>query len=85
MTGRLKSMDEENEIESDWKFAAMVIDRFVNTNNIGYEQYLLVNINDMVKLPRPALINFAIHRSQSAFKHLLAVLYNHYSIIAGSA
>ena len=27
MTGRLKSMDEENEIESDWKFAAMVIDR----------------------------------------------------------
>ena len=28
MTGRLKSMDEENEIESDWKFAAMVIDRF---------------------------------------------------------
>ena len=37
MTGRLKSMDEENEIESDWKFAAMVIDRFVNTNNIGCE------------------------------------------------
>merc|ERR550517_367843 len=29
MTGRLKSMDEENEIESDWKFAAMVIDRSV--------------------------------------------------------
>ena len=39
MTGRLKSMDEENEIESDWKFAAMVIDRFVNTNNIGCEYY----------------------------------------------
>ena len=85
MTGRLKSMDEENEIESDWKFAAMVIDRFVNTNNIGCEQYLFVNINDMVKLPRPALINFAIHSSLSTFKYLLAVLYNHYSIIAGSA
>ena len=28
MTNRLKAMDEENEIESDWKFAAMVIDRF---------------------------------------------------------
>jgi len=28
MTGRLKEKDEENEIESDWKFAAMVIDRF---------------------------------------------------------
>ena len=28
MTGRLKSMDEGNEVESDWKFAAMVIDRF---------------------------------------------------------
>ena len=27
MTGRLKAMDKENEIESDWKFAAMVIDR----------------------------------------------------------
>ena len=27
MTNRLKAMDEENEIESDWKFAAMVIDR----------------------------------------------------------
>ena len=27
MTGRLKTMDKENEIESDWKFAAMVIDR----------------------------------------------------------
>ena len=27
MTGRLKEKDEENEIESDWKFAAMVIDR----------------------------------------------------------
>ena len=63
MTGRLKSMDEENEIESDWKFAAMVIDRFVNTKNIGWEWYLLVNINDMVKLPRPALINFAIHKT----------------------
>ena len=63
MTGRLKSMDEENEIESDWKFAAMVIDRFVTTNNIGYEKHLLVNINDMVKLPRPALINFAIHKT----------------------
>ena len=48
MTGRLKSMDEENEIESDWKFAAMVIDRFVTTNNIGYEKHLFVNINDIV-------------------------------------
>ena len=66
MTGRLKSMDEENEIESDWKFAAMVIDRFVNTNNIGCEQYLFVNINDMAKLPRPALINFVIHSSQQS-------------------
>lgn len=28
MTSRLKTMDKENEIESDWKFAAMVIDRF---------------------------------------------------------
>ena len=28
MTGRLKEKDEENEIESDWKFAAMVIDRW---------------------------------------------------------
>ena len=28
MTGRLKTMDKENEIESDWKFAAMVIDRW---------------------------------------------------------
>ena len=28
MTNRLKAMDKENEIESDWKFAAMVIDRF---------------------------------------------------------
>ena len=27
MTSRLKTMDKENEIESDWKFAAMVIDR----------------------------------------------------------
>ena len=27
MTGRLKEKDEENETESDWKFAAMVIDR----------------------------------------------------------
>ena len=54
MTGRLKSMDEENEIESDWKFAAMVIDRFVNINNIGYEKHLFVNINDMVISPRPA-------------------------------
>ena len=78
-------MDEENEIESDWKFAAMVIDRFVNANNIGYGFYLFVNLNNMVNLPRPALIHFAIHSSQSAFKNLLAVLYNHYSIIAGSA
>ena len=29
MTSRLKTMDKENEIESDWKFAAMVIDRWV--------------------------------------------------------
>jgi len=28
ITNRLKSLDDENEIESDWKFAAMVIDRF---------------------------------------------------------
>ena len=28
MTGRLKEKDEENETESDWKFAAMVIDRW---------------------------------------------------------
>ena len=27
ITNRLKSLDDENEIESDWKFAAMVIDR----------------------------------------------------------
>ena len=27
MTSRLKSKDDENENESDWKFAAMVIDR----------------------------------------------------------
>ena len=29
MTSRLKTMDKENEIESDWKFAAMVIDRLL--------------------------------------------------------
>ena len=29
MTSRLKTMDKENEIESDWKFAAMVIDRWM--------------------------------------------------------
>ena len=85
MTGRLKSMDEENEIESDWKFAAMVIDRFVNSNNIGCEQYLFVNINDIVDLRLPALINFAIHSSLTTFKYLLAVLYNDFFIIAGSA
>jgi len=28
ITNRLKAMDDENDIESDWKFAAMVIDRF---------------------------------------------------------
>ena len=28
LTGRLKEKDEENETESDWKFAAMVIDRW---------------------------------------------------------
>ena len=28
ITNRMKEMDEENEIVSDWKFAAMVIDRF---------------------------------------------------------
>jgi len=28
MTGKLKEKDDENETESDWKFAAMVIDRF---------------------------------------------------------
>ena len=27
ITNRLKAMDDENDIESDWKFAAMVIDR----------------------------------------------------------
>ena len=27
MTGKLKEKDDENETESDWKFAAMVIDR----------------------------------------------------------
>ena len=32
MTGRLKTMDKENEIESDWKFAAMVIDRSLTTS-----------------------------------------------------
>ena len=85
MTGRLKSMDEENEIESDWKFAAMVIDRFVTTNNIGYEKHLFVNINDIVDLRWPALINFAIHSSLSTFKYLLAVLYNDFFIIADSA
>ena len=29
MTSRLKTMDKENEIESDWKFAAMVIDVWI--------------------------------------------------------
>ena len=33
LTGRLKEKDEENETESDWKFAAMVIDRW------EYEMY----------------------------------------------
>jgi nicotinic acetylcholine receptor len=28
MTNRLKLKDEEDEVVSDWKFAAMVIDRF---------------------------------------------------------
>ena len=28
ITNRLKAMDDENDIESDWKFAAMVIDRY---------------------------------------------------------
>lgn len=28
ITNRLKAMDDENDIESDWKFAAMVIDRW---------------------------------------------------------
>ena len=33
MTSRLKTMDKENEIESDWKFAAMVIDRSLSKLN----------------------------------------------------
>ena len=33
MTGRLRAKDEENENESDWKFAAMVIDRWMEKLN----------------------------------------------------
>ena len=34
MTDRLKVKDEQNEIVSDWKFAAMVIDRSLSKANI---------------------------------------------------
>ena len=43
MTGRLKSMDEENEIESDWKFAAMVIDRSVFSHWQASSQFLVLS------------------------------------------
>ena len=55
MTGRLKTMDKENEIESDWKFAAMVIDRSLPTS---LETWISFKFNLSQIVPLPTLITF---------------------------
>ena len=47
MTDRLKVKDEQNEIVSDWKFAAMVIDRSLSKANIFTNIHFHFNLRSL--------------------------------------
>ena len=71
MTGRLKSMDEENEIESDWKFAAMVIDRLgLYQFSIFFNVFCTAN-NQMHQWSLTGSVSRSIHQLCNSEVHLL--------------
>lgn len=43
MTGRMRKADEEADVISDWKFAAMVVDRYVDASSLIITSRLVTN------------------------------------------
>ena len=77
MTSRLKTMDKENEIESDWKFAAMVIDRWVMVVMVMMTMMVMMGMMTMVMVVMMTIVMDRKMGSQSTNESMTLAAMTH--------